>query len=60
MLACFPGGAPELLRQFNNRYSLERRSDTDSIVVKEYGIEEHDELDDLNAALGDEDGEDAL
>lgn len=60
MLACFPGGAPELLRQFNNRYSLERRPDTDSIVVKEYGIEEHDELDDLNAALGHEDGEDAL
>ncbi|MFJ3681462.1 ATP-binding protein [Pseudomonas sp. NPDC090208] len=60
MLACFPGGAPELLRQFNNRYSLERRSDTDSIVVKEYGIEEKDELDDLNDALGSDDREDAL
>ncbi|MGO3987222.1 ATP-binding protein [Pseudomonas sp. SAS7] len=53
MLACFPGGAPELLRQFNNRYSLERRADTDSIVVKEYGIDDKDELDDLNDALGD-------
>jgi hypothetical protein len=60
MLACFPGGAPELLRQFNNRYSLERRADTDSIVVKEYGIEEMDELDDLNDALGNDGGERAL
>lgn len=60
MLACFPGGAPELLRQFNNRYSLERRSDSDSIVVKEYGMEEKDELDDLNDALGSDDREDAL
>jgi hypothetical protein len=59
MLACFPGGAPELLRQFNNRYSLERRADTDSIVVKEYGIEEMDELDDLNDALGNDGGEGA-
>lgn len=59
MLACFPGGAPELLRQFNNRYSLERRSDTDSIVVKEYGMEEKDELDDLNDALGSDDRKDA-
>jgi thiamine phosphate synthase YjbQ (UPF0047 family) len=60
MLACFPGGAPELLRQFNNRYSLERRADADSIVVKEYGIQEVDELDDLNDALGNDDGEGAL
>jgi DNA repair exonuclease SbcCD ATPase subunit len=51
MLACFPGGAPELLRQFANRYTLERRADTGAIIVKEYADEGDDELDDLNEAL---------
>lgn len=51
MLACFPGGAPELLRQFTNRYTLERRSDSDAIIVKQYGLNAADELDDLNSAL---------
>lgn len=51
MLACFPGGAPELLRQFANRYTLERRSDTGAIIVKEYGENDADELDELNDAL---------
>lgn len=51
MLACFPGGAPELLRQFSNRYTLERNSESGAIIVKEYGVNDSDELDDLNAAL---------
>ncbi|MWW49210.1 ATP-binding protein [Pseudomonas aeruginosa] len=51
MLACFPGGAPELLRQFTNRYFLERQADTGTIVVKEYGLDVHEELDELNEAL---------
>lgn len=51
MLACFPGGAPELLRQFTNRYFLERQADTGTIVVKEYGLDVQEELDELNEAL---------
>ncbi|HGM6965041.1 TPA: ATP-binding protein [Pseudomonas aeruginosa] len=60
MLACFPGGAPELLRQFKNRYTLERRADSDAILVKEYGLSDADELDELNAALAAGDEEFAL
>ncbi|WP_447759488.1 ATP-binding protein [Pseudomonas moraviensis] len=60
MLACFPGGAPELLRQFANRYTLERRADTGAIIVKEYAEEGDDELDDLNEALAPDQAEFAL
>ena len=60
MLACFPGGAPELLRQFANRYTLERRADTGAIIVKEYAEEGDDELDDLNEALAPDEEEFAL
>jgi hypothetical protein len=60
MLACFPGGAPELLRQFANRYTLERRADNGAIIVKEYAEEGDDELDDLNEALAPDEGEFAL
>ncbi|MFP7836573.1 ATP-binding protein [Pseudomonas aeruginosa] len=60
MLACFPGGAPELLRQFKNRYTLERRADSNAILVKEYGLSDADELDELNAALAPADEEFAL
>ncbi len=57
MLACFPGGAPELLRQFTNRYFLERQADTGTILVKEYGLDVHEELDELNEVLAAQDEE---
>lgn len=54
MLAAFPGGAPELLKQFPNCYTLKRRATGKGIEVREYLNDEIDPLDDLNAALAEE------
>ncbi|WP_445676386.1 ATP-binding protein (plasmid) [Pseudomonas aeruginosa] len=56
MLACFPGGAPELLRQFPNRYTLQKRgktADHRDIIVKEYTADADSDLDELDAMLAD-------
>ncbi|WP_455233201.1 ATP-binding protein [Geopseudomonas aromaticivorans] len=63
MLACFPGGAPELLRQFPNRYTLQKRengANSREIIVKEYASDLDGELDDLNSALAADEEEYAL
>ncbi len=54
MLSAFPGGAPELLRQFPNCYTLKHRATGKGIEVREYLNDEADPLDELNAALADE------
>lgn len=54
MLAAFPGGAPELLKQFPNCYTLKHRATGKGIEVREYLNEESDPLDELNAALAED------